>query len=513
MKSFNLLTENWIPVQKQGQFETISLKRLLCKDEDWQICLSRDDMELAALQLIVCLVQVVFMLDDEEKLSKAYKYQMSESDYDESIEQFMDWFDVLHPEYPFMQVASIQPEKPKKKTDIYPRNWASIQKLFIGLPEKISDSATSNAFFNSGDEIKSVSCGESAIALFQQATNGFSFGSHFYSVGLKGSMPLTTLIQDGSLRKSVWSNVLNRDYLQEETSFLETDVNNKPSWVVPPSFDKNKPEYAHNIGLLRGLFWQPAKVKLDVNDNLQVIGFFKNTGASFVKGFWPHPHTPIDVKRFTNNNQKEKPFLSAKRDLPLWEQMTSFFYTQTPLHEGVSRALVVSHYEQIVGRGKPINLAIGGYVKGESAESLAGRKHELYSMSSGWEKRVQDIELLISYGVDAQKKIDIALYIFGNELKKKDDDDKTKKKDSNLVKRLKAKSKHNYFNNSEQVMHSILRTHQFGDVEVYKNEFVRLAKHVFDQLVSPYEHDPKLLSAIVVSRARLNAALKKIGEN
>lgn len=39
MKSFNLLTENWIPVQQQGKFETISLKRLLCKDEDWQICL------------------------------------------------------------------------------------------------------------------------------------------------------------------------------------------------------------------------------------------------------------------------------------------------------------------------------------------------------------------------------------------------------------------------------------------------------------------------------------------
>ena len=219
------------------------------------------------------------------------------------------------------------------------------------------------------------------------------------------------------------------------------------------------------------------------------------------------------MKRFTNNNQKEKPFLSAKRDLPLWEQMSSFFYTQTPTQNGVSRALVVSHYEQNVGRGKPINLAVGGYVKGESAESLAGRKHELYSMSSGWENRVKDIELLILCGVNAQKSLDVALYIFGNELKKKEGDDKKSGKNSNLVEKLKAKSKHNYFNNSEQIMHSILRSHQFGDVDVYKNDFVRLARHVFDQLVLPYEHDPKLLSAIVVSRARLNAALKKIGEN
>ena len=513
MKSYNLLTENWIPVQQQGQFETISLKRLLCKDKNWQLCLSRDDMELAALQLIVCLVQVVFMPDNEDELLKAYHELMSEADYDKGLEPFMEWFDVLHPEYPFMQVSSIQPEKPNNKGDAYPGNWASIQKLFMGLPEKSSKSESSNAFFNAGDEIKSASCGESAIALFQQATNGFSFGSHYYSVGLKGSMPLTTLIQDDNLRKSVWSNILNRDYLQEETSFLETNVNNKPSWVVPHSFDKNKPEYAHNIGLLRGLFWQPAKVKLDIDTNLQVVGFFKKADPTHVKDFWKHPHTPIDVNRFIKKNQKEKPFLSAKRDLPLWEQMLSFFYAKNSTQDGVSRALVVSHYEQIVGRGKPINLAVGGYVKGESAESLAGRKHELYSMSSGWENRVKDIELLILYGVNAQKALDTALYIFWNELKKKDGDDRKKEKDSNLVKRLKAKSKHNYFNNSEQVVHSILRSHQFGDVDMYKNDFIRLAKHVFEHVLSPYEHDPKLLSAIVVSRARLNAALKKIGEN
>ena len=511
MKSFNLLTENWIPVQQQGQFETISLKRLLCKDEDWQICLSRDDMELAALQLIVCLVQVVFMPDDEDKLLDAYKKPMKEADYDKGIEPFVEWFDVLHPEYPFMQTTNIQPEKPKKKTDIYPKNWASIQKLFMGLPEKSSDSETSNAFFNAGDEIKIASCSESAIALFQQATNGFSFGSHFYSVGLKGSMPLTTLIQDSSLRKSVWSNVLNKDYLQEETSFLEMNVNNKPSWVVPHSFDKNEPEYAHNIGLLRGLFWQPAKVKLDIDSNLQVMGFFKKADPTYVTGFWKHPHTPIDVKRFINNNQKEKPFLSAKRDLPLWEQMSSFFYAKNSKQDGVSRALVVSHYEKTVGRKNSINLAVGGYVKGESAESLAGRKHENYSMSSGWENQVAEIELLISYGVGAQEALDNALYKFGIELKKKEGDNTKKENKSNFIKNLKIKAKQNYFNNSESIMHSILRTHLVDDSEEYKNKFIQLAKSTFNQVLSPYEHDPKLLSAIVVSRDGLDTTLEKIG--
>jgi hypothetical protein len=50
-------------------------------------------------------------------------------------------------------------------------------------------------------------------------------------------------------------------------------------------------------------------------------------------------------------------------------------------------------------------------------------------------------------------------------------------------------------------------------MEKFKSSLNRLCKNTFDQLVLPYEHDPKSLSAIVVSRARLNASLKKIGEN
>jgi CRISPR system Cascade subunit CasA len=50
-------------------------------------------------------------------------------------------------------------------------------------------------------------------------------------------------------------------------------------------------------------------------------------------------------------------------------------------------------------------------------------------------------------------------------------------------------------------------------METFKSSLNQLCRNIFDQLVLPYEHDPKLLSAIVVSRARLNTALKKIGEN
>ncbi|AKB58139.1 type I-E CRISPR-associated protein Cse1/CasA [Methanosarcina barkeri] len=503
MKSFNLLTENWIPVQQQGQFETISLKRLLCRDEDWQICMSRDDMELAALQLIVCIVQVMFMPDDEDCLMDAYKKPMSEADYDKGILPFMEWFDVLHPEYPFMQTASVKPDIKNKKVE----NGSSIQKLFVGLPEESSKSGSSNAFFNSSDEIECVCLGESVIALFQQATNGFSLGGQFYSVGLKGSMPITTLIQERNLRKCVWCNVLNKEFIKRTSSLLDGDKNNQPTWVVSPSFDSKSPEYAHTIGLLRGLFWQPARVKLDVDDTFKVKGFFKEQGMSYVKDFWHHPHTPIDIIRLKNN--KESPFLSAKQDLPLWGQMLSFFYTQSPEKEGISRALVVSHYAQTIGRKKPINLVVGGYVKGKSTESLAGRKHEMYSISSGWENQIAEMSLLVSYGLDAQKALDDAVYSFGKELKEIRIV-RNKEKPSKLITNLKNQAKKLYFNNSEELFHSIMRELDVNDISKYNDNFVQLAIGTFDTIFLPYEHDPKLLKAIVTGRRGLIKKLVKI---
>ena len=78
----NLLLDKWIPVQKNGIEENISLKRLLCQDENWQLCLPRDDMELVALRLIVCVVQVIFMPENAKQLRKNHFEFMPEKDYE-----------------------------------------------------------------------------------------------------------------------------------------------------------------------------------------------------------------------------------------------------------------------------------------------------------------------------------------------------------------------------------------------------------------------------------------------
>ncbi len=504
----NLLIDSWIPVLLNNEPKRISLKQLLCdqQQQNWSIAAMRDDIDLAALQLLVCLVQVVLMPEDAKSLKKRWLEPLSEIEYEQAIQPFIAWFDLLHPQAPFMQAANVTPEKDHK-------NWASLQKLFIGLPEKTSTSASSNGFFNTPDEIQAVHLGDAAIALFQQATNGFSLGGAAFSVGLKGSMPLTTLVLSSDLRKTIWVNVLSKSFLQEKAPELLNAAIQQPTWVVPPH--TNKPENALNIGLLRGLFWQPAKIKLEVKNGL-ATGFFKTPGMCSVPGFWQHPHTPIDMLRLHTGNAKEKPFLSARNDLPLWGQMLSFFYTQSQVklvatqQEGTSCALVVQQYQDnSTWRGKDIKLAIGGYVKGGSAESLAGRKHETYSLATDWENRSAEVDRLIVMGLDTYKKLEWAINEF---TRIAIDKGKRKAKESGFKKSVKSKAKQAYFDNSESLMHSVLRKIAWDeDVSIYQKQFSGLARNIFEQIILPYEHEPKMLQAIIESRAMLNRNLKAIG--
>ncbi|WKJ90932.1 type I-E CRISPR-associated protein Cse1/CasA [Methylomonas montana] len=506
----NLLTDDWIPVEIDGKSQRISLQTLLCDDPDCIIKTFRDDMELATLQLLVCLVQVVLMPDDKKTLLSRWQSPMSASDYKQGIKSYLDWFDLLHPKTPFMQTASVVPEKGNK-------NWASLQKLFMGLPERSSSSPSSSAFFDTTDEITALHIGDAAIALFQQATNGFSLGGVGYSVGLKGSMPLTTLIVGDTLRKTVWCNVLSRDFLQP-FHILDASLQ-EPTWVTPPH-SKFTEEHAHHIGLARGLFWQPAKVKLELI-NGEVTGFHKDAGTCTITNYWLHPHTPIDIPRLKANNPKEKPYLSAQGDLPLWGQMLSYFYTPNQAdrlrEKGASSALVVQQYEQ-VWLTEGIALAVGGYVKGNSAESLAGRRHEIYSLAQGWQDNSPELDNLIAFALLCQQRLNLAVNEFADMAEKTFKDrreNKPKKpgKDGHFKKNLKAKAKQLYFNNSESLMHGLLKDfHWNDDLVPHQQKFTGLAKQVFEQVVSPYEHEDKMLEPVLISRQKLNDMLNKLNK-
>src|SRR5690606_26936123 len=159
----NLLLDNWIPVRGSS---LLGLKQILCESDDIarqrQLALPRDDMELACLQLLISLVQVALAPPNRQAWIERMTKPLTEAEYDAAVESLVDWFDMDHPEHPFMQTRNV----PSKET-------LPIQKLMIGLP-----AGNNHSLFNAPDEVTLLSESAAVIALFNQAVNspGISSG-------------------------------------------------------------------------------------------------------------------------------------------------------------------------------------------------------------------------------------------------------------------------------------------------------------------------------------------------
>ncbi len=497
----NLLKDRWIPVKIDCSFQRISLEELLTSCEtQWELSCLRDDMELAALQLVVSLTQVCFMPKDKSELLARLKNSLTTDEYREGVQLYLEWFDLFHEKWPFMQVAGVQPKKQDK-------NFTSLQKLFVGLPEKTSSSSSSNAFFNRVDEVETGHPGDVAIAIFQQATNGFSLGGSFFSVGLKGGMPLTTLVLGESLLQSVWLNILTQEFIKKRGLYSGSLIN-EPTWVTPPVHNK---DVAVNISLLRGLFWQPACIKIKKTKST-IVGFYTEPGLCTVKGFWFHPHTPVDMVRFKNSKPKEKPYLSIRNGAPLWSQMLSFFYESNTFstEEGVSCASVVQQYREF-RLGTDLHLAVGGYVKGGGAESLESRRHEMYSLAIGWEDRASEMEHMIEMG----RKFESALYSAVKRccsIAVPNDKPEAKRKGErpNLNQRLYDASKNGFYKNTESLFHSILREPNWNDLKRVKIKLKNLVEQLYVEAVQPLAGDVKAIRGIAEGRRTLQRKIKEL---
>jgi len=100
----NLLIDSWIPVRplSGGPPQQLSLQALLCQSEHWTLCLPRDDMELSALQLLICLLQVTWIPKDLNELRARIGKPLTEAEFKAGVERWGDMFCLDHPDTPFM---------------------------------------------------------------------------------------------------------------------------------------------------------------------------------------------------------------------------------------------------------------------------------------------------------------------------------------------------------------------------------------------------------------------------
>ncbi len=493
----NLLTDRWIPLRDKSGFRQIRYQDLLCEEHDGQVSLPRDDMELACLQLIICLTQVMFMPPDIRALRARIKSPLTVSEFEGETKKYLAWFDVDHPETPFMQIK-----------DTEAKEVTPIQKLFVGLP-----AGHNHAFFNDTEEMRTVCAGCAAIALFNQNSSSPNIsGKH--KGGLRGSAPITTFVVGNTLRETVWCNVLTLDYVSKVfPNYQKQKDDDKPTWVKPITSKSTIQE--NQIGLLRGLFWLPIHIRLYREEQEGVCDSCGSAvgsayrdfklGSDFkfaVNGQWPHPHSPRiwNIKK----QQRIEKYLSFTTTAPAWTQLNEcLIQHEQQGKQGHIPAAVVSQFSEVMPDA-PLHLKIGGYRNRQA--SILQRRHELFSIALGWDKNLQRLRALIETALEYKELLRDKLYLA-------DKGDK-KRRLKGIGAGVHKAAEELYYQLSEELLHETLRSMNFREFTTTRDRLLDrlsdIALEVFKQVTTPYTHKPELIPIIAISRRDLEEALKRM---
>lgn len=497
----NLLTEKWIPVRPLhgGAPERVSLAEVHCTDTPWLLCLPRDDMELAALQLLICLTQISWIPEDDTALRRYLSQPMSQGDFDKGIGQWGEMFRLDHPTAPALQVKGVSAKEA-----------TGMDKLLAGLT-----GATNCAFVNEPGQGAMLCGGCAAIALFNQANNAPSFGGGFKS-GLRGGSPVTTLVQavDASradLRTTLWLNVLTKPRLQ---TLLGDDLQlaQPPTWQAP--IKEGAKVAAGSIGLVRGLFWQPAHVQLcpPVEEGQcsgcghsvaqRYHGFLKAKFGFTVEGTWPHPHSPKLLQN--KKGQVEEKFLAFTTAAPSWTQLSRVL-TRLAEDKGGAQmpAAVIAQCRELFAKANT-HLILGGYRNNQA--SILERRHEVMALNHGWQTHGEVVERLVQIGLGYKTALRKSLFTFAEGVKSTDI------KGAGVA--VQEGAERDYFAQSESLLTELLITLNFDQpqpqLEQLQQQLQELCLRLFEKATAPYCHHPKLVRVLAVARRSLHKHLSEL---
>ncbi|MBY0574977.1 MAG: type I-E CRISPR-associated protein Cse1/CasA [Gallionellaceae bacterium] len=527
----NLLKAPWIPVRADGgagAFCLLTYQQLLCEPGNWQVSLPRDDLELACVQLLVCMTQVMFMPEGDPSSdpngNKALRARitkpLSSDEFDKGIapcnRKGEEWFDLDHPTQPFMQSRKVTGK------------LTSVQKLLPGLPEKTSTAPGAHCFFNEVTEARHISGAVAAIALFNQATNCPSFGGGFKG-SLRGGAPITTLVFGNGLREIVWRNVLTRPRIEQRQIKMLGFDRDQPTWVKPiqeATINWNE------IGLVRGLFWQPARVELvkskmvapcDVlgGEAVPVYTGFRCEKFSFtVKGVWPHPHGAMtkslkkgDPKKGEPEKKLEEKFASFTTTAPAWTQLSEFVIPRSINDENAKEGSVpagpITQANELADG--PLHLLVGGYRTKQA--SVLERRHDMISLAHGWQDDKGRLPKLVEIGKEAVDLLKARLRDASKGYKNKKKNIKLK----GIGAAIHETAEKMFYAQTESLIRETFSKKdtfsQWADARrSFAIKMAELCEDIFEKLTDPYAMKPELIPAIAWARRSLNTDLKKLKE-
>lgn len=504
----DLLKDKWVPVKNSDK---ITYKELLCSDKYKEISLYRDDMELATIQFLICLTQVIFTPKDSEELKKLINKPLERDFFDGKVNIYKNMFNLEHEKEPFMQTRGVNA---KKSTDI--------QKLFTGLP--VEKSAT---WFNS-KEISKICPSCAAISLFNCASNSPNFGG-----GFKGNIRgggILTFIYDKNLRKMIWYNILLKE---DVDNILENEVNNKFTWI--DRLKKDKTYYSSNIGLFRGLFWQPALVELHwdqeegqcssclKHSDKLCKSFSKekfkynienNNKSKEIKGLWlNHPHSPIQKITYKNKKSDIK-YINLNNIFPAWTNLINFVLENNYKDKDENKiekipAKNINQFKRIFPE-KNINLIVGGYQTYQS--DVISRSSNLYNIHFD-ENSKECLEEIIKISLRIKNRLIRTINNFCKNTKI-NYKSKTLKK-LNGYSDLRNKATYLFFKETENIIYSFIRKTNWKERknarEKVLDKVIPIAKNIFEQILSNYTKcNIKTEKEYFLNKNLLNNELKKM---
>lgn len=498
----DLLHSAWIPVTELGRKvpQRISLRQLLCEDKRYQFCLPRDDMEMAAMQLILCLVQVMCIPENFSVWRQRGREPLSEEEYQRLSAPFAGMFDLQHPDHPFMQTKGV---KASEITDM--------DKLLTGL-----SGSTNCAFVNEPGQAEALCPGCTAIVLFNQANNAPGFGGGFKS-GLRGGAPVTTLLYAEHIRTTLWFNILTEETLNAEYPVdWRNSLNQPPVWIEPIKSGESIP--AEKIGLLRGLFWQPAHIELlpPLGEGLCTLcgqphaqrfsGFYKEKFNFTVEGMWLHPHSPrlFAIKK----GIVEQKFLAFTTAAPSWTQLSRVIVKQqvAQKEDGQSPAIVVNQAIKLFTDNSKWMLMLGGYRNNQA--SIIERRHDVFNLSPEILRNPVWVQHIVTIGLEYKKALRSALYLFYVGLKSKD----IKMKGTGVP--LHEVMEPLFYSHSESAILDALSAYSADNeehlVDLLRTQLDTLCRKLFNRATDPYLHHPAITVIAALTRRKLGQELNHL---
>ncbi len=275
----------------------------------------------------------------------------------------------------------------------------------------------------------------------------------------------------------------------------------------------------NEIGLVRGLFWQPARVEMLRADEVSscdllgteqqavYTGFRKEKFGFTVPVLWPHPHGAMTAG--TKKGALEWKFAGFRTTAPAWTLLSEFVVPRRvdapDAKEGSTPAGPVAQADAI-GKGG-LHLLVGGYRVKQSA--VEQRRHELMSLAQGWNDDKKRLEKLVDLGKKAKSALRGRLY-----LAVKGDKSKGLK---GIGADIHETGEMLFYAHTEALIHETFDNGKtFGGWQVARAEFARAlaetCRSIFEELTGPYALKPELIPVIAWARRSLNTALAKLME-